>query len=138
MGEPIEVETQVTVNFALSGRKIMDAPLAGTPEALGGKLPDKGRIVPGTLVRQVTPNYPDDAKRTNLSGTVTLRLVVDKKGNVKEAKAMGGDPVFFDSAIAAAKQWKYSPFTVNGRPIDAVTVVTLRYSRKPEEGTQPQ
>lgn len=127
-GEPVEVATTITVIFTLGevpGTK--SSPAAGTPEALGGKAPKDGQIVPGTLVTKIQPEYPASAKAQGLSGSVTLRIVIDKKGNVLDARAVGGDPVFFESAAKAVRQWKYTPSKLKGKPINVVTQITLTY-----------
>lgn len=56
---------------------------------------------------KVTPNFPELAKRMNLSGAVKVELTVAPNGSVKSAKAIGGHPLLIDAAVNAAKQFKY-------------------------------
>jgi TonB family protein len=56
-----------------------------------------------------TPAYPELAKRMNISGTVKVEVTVAPNGHVLSAKAMGGHPLLIESAVSAAKQFKYEP-----------------------------
>ena len=40
-----------------------------------------------------SPQYPELAKKMNLSGTVKIEVVVAPNGTVKEARVVGGHPV---------------------------------------------
>jgi TonB family protein len=138
-GQPVEVETEIKVIFSLEGMPATESsPKVNTAEALGGKLPKDGQIVPGTLTKKIEPEYPAKAKAEGLSGSVTLRVTIDKKGNVIGAQPMGGDPLFFDSAVKALRQWKYTPSTVKGKPINIVTQLTLNYKTPPVSSSQNQ
>jgi len=53
------------------------------------------------------PGYPELARRMHLSGMVKLEVVITPAGAVKSARLLGGNPVFEQSAIAAAKQWRF-------------------------------
>ena len=58
---------------------------------------------------QVSPTYPDLARRINLRGTVKLLVVVLPNGNVKDTKVMGGNPILVNAAVDALKKWKFEP-----------------------------
>lgn len=58
---------------------------------------------------KATPVYPDLAKRMNISGTVKVEVTVAPNGHVVNAKALGGHPLLVESAVSAAKQFKYEP-----------------------------
>src|SRR3954471_1640082 len=62
-----------------------------------------------TAKSKSTPAYPELAKRMNISGTVKVEVTVAPNGHVVSAKAMGGHPLLVESAVAAAKQFKYDP-----------------------------
>jgi TonB family protein len=59
------------------------------------------------VVTRVNATYPDIAKRLGLSGIVRIELVVNPAGTVKTAKVLGGSPVLAQSALQAAKNWKF-------------------------------
>jgi TonB family protein len=56
---------------------------------------------------KVAPTYPDLAKRMSISGVVKVMVTVDKSGNVKTTKLVGGHPVLAGAAMDAVKKWKY-------------------------------
>src|SRR3954465_12885016 len=64
-----------------------------------------------------TPAYPELAKRMNISGTVKVEVTVAPNGHVLSAKAMGGHPLLIESAVSAAKQFKYEPATEETKEI---------------------
>jgi TonB family protein len=46
----------------------------------------------------------------NATGSVVLRIVVDKQGNVYRVEKMSGPDAVAVSAIEAVKNWKYEPY----------------------------
>lgn len=53
--------------------------------------------------------YPDEAIRKKIEGKVTVRIIVDAKGNVSEATALSGPPELIPAALAAVNKWKFEP-----------------------------
>jgi len=60
---------------------------------------------------KATPTYPELAKRMNISGIVKVEVTVAPNGHVLSAKAMGGHPLLVESAVNAAKEFKYEAST---------------------------
>jgi protein TonB len=58
---------------------------------------------------KVQPQYPDLARKMNISGTVKIEVVVSPNGIVKDARVVGGHPVLASSALDAAKKWRFEP-----------------------------
>jgi len=50
---------------------------------------------------------PELAKKMHVSGDVKVEVVVAPNGTVKSAKALGGHPLLVDTAVEAAKKFKY-------------------------------
>jgi TonB family protein len=82
------------------------------------------------LIRRVEPVYPALAKRARVQGRVVMQITVDEEGNVTEAKPLSGHPLLNDAAVAAVKQWKYSPAIMNGVPVSLITTATLDFKIK--------
>jgi TonB family protein len=59
--------------------------------------------------KRVSPLFPPLARQTGLAGTVKIEVVVAPDGKVKSARAVGGPPVFITAALEAAKQWVFTP-----------------------------
>jgi TonB family protein len=58
---------------------------------------------------KVSPQYPELAKKMNITGAVRLELLVSANGQVKAVKTLGGHPLLIDAAQNAVKQWRYEP-----------------------------
>ena len=61
------------------------------------------------IVRKVSPQYPEAARRMGLGGTVRVVAVVSSDGSVKKVQPVGGSPLLVQAAETAIAQWKYAP-----------------------------
>ena len=77
------------------------------------------------LTDQPIPDYPANAK--GQPGTVTLQVLIGRDGAVQDAKFMQGSLVFARAAIAGVKQWKFKPYSMNGRPVSVQTLLTINF-----------
>ncbi|MBC7798143.1 MAG: energy transducer TonB, partial [Pyrinomonadaceae bacterium] len=93
---------------------------------INGK-PVSGGIVSGKARNLVIPKYPVEAKAQNLSGAVKVSIVIDLEGSVIEAKAVSGEPIFHDVAIAAARQSRFSPTLLSGEPVYVTGIIVYNF-----------
>jgi len=56
---------------------------------------------------KVAPQYPELAKKMNVSGAVKLEVIIGANGQVKSVKALGGHPLLIDAAENAVRQWRF-------------------------------
>jgi TonB family protein len=64
------------------------------------------------------PQYTEDARRNQISGTVVLSAVFASSGQVVQIRALQTLPFgLTESAITAARQIKFSPATKGGQPV---------------------
>jgi len=61
------------------------------------------------VVTRVEPKYPPTLERLYIGGVVRLQVNIAANGTVESAAIVGGNPILGQAAIAAVKQWKYSP-----------------------------
>lgn len=87
-----------------------------------------GNVKRPELVHKVEPQYPPLARQTRVKGNVVIDCVIDKQGNVTQAKIISGHPLLVQSALAAVKQWKFKPTTLNGQPVDVAMTVTVQFN----------
>jgi TonB family protein len=73
-----------------------------------------------SLISRIEPEYPDTLQRLYIGGVVRLELTVAPKGNVESAILLGGNPILGQSAMAAAKKWRYAP--ANSRTVVEVRI----------------
>ena len=109
-----------------------------TPEASGAKpaeaamssiepvsLPESAAL--GLLAQPVDPIYPDAAKASGQRGSVVLQVFIGRDGAVQDAKFLQGSLVFARAAIDAVKQWRFKPYSMNGRAVSVQSVITLNF-----------
>ncbi len=89
----------------------------------GGVLNDKAISLP-------KPAYPPVARQAKASGTVVVQVLVDEKGNVVSAQAVSGHPLLQAVSVGAARQAKFAPTKLAGKPVKVSGVIT--YSFTPE------
>jgi periplasmic protein TonB len=80
------------------------------------------------LISRVEPTYPVLAKQIGKSGKVELHAIIGEDGAIQSLEAVGGDPMFFASAMQAVKQWRYTPTMLNGQPVRVDTYITVFYN----------
>jgi TonB family protein len=83
------------------------------------------------LIHSVNPTYPAEGLPQKLHGAVVLQTVIGRDGNVEDLKIVRGYFVLGKAAIAAVKQWRFQPYTVNGHALSTQTVVTINFSYPP-------
>lgn len=83
-----------------------------------------GQSMRRMVIYEVTPKYPEGAKKQGIQGTVRLAVVIGQDGSIQDLKVTSGDPVLADSALTAVKKWRYKPTFLNGRPVEVETEIT--------------
>jgi len=61
------------------------------------------------LISNPEPEYPELAKRMNLSGVVKVTVLIGADGLIKNVEVQGGHPILVDTVQKALKKWKYAP-----------------------------
>ncbi|SPF44220.1 exported hypothetical protein [Candidatus Sulfopaludibacter sp. SbA4] len=87
----------------------------------------QGIVQVGRLLHRTTPFYPPTAKQTGVTGVVTVKARIGKDGHVVETTVLSGPYPLRRSAQDAVKHWRYEPTLLNGRPVQRVTRVDLRF-----------
>jgi TonB family protein len=80
------------------------------------------------LLKQVSPVYPNAAKRAHVQGTVTVRLTIGKDGHVTAAKAISGPALLRKAAEDCVQQWKFKPFSTLGQPVEAESTIDIFFA----------
>jgi protein TonB len=80
------------------------------------------------VVTRVEPVYNETARRARIQGMVIIEAVIDRQGNVTEARVLKTLPLGLDqSALNAVKQWKFRPGTLNGQPVPVYYNLTVNF-----------
>jgi TonB family protein len=70
------------------------------------------------VIARVEPTYPPTLERLYIGGVVRLQVDVAANGTVESAQLIGGNPILGQAAIAAVKQWKYSPAKTKTKTVE--------------------
>ncbi len=74
-------------------------------------------VINGRAVQLVTPAYPTIARSAHAAGTVSVQVLIDLEGNVIAAQAVDGHPLLRAAAVKAARESKFTPTTLEGKPV---------------------
>jgi TonB family protein len=139
-GEPVDVDTTISVVYTLGGKTLADAtesspaPHGSDTSSADAFAPSPSRtrvaadVAAAQLVHQVSPVYPPIAKTAHISGTVVLRVIIAKDGTIKDLQYVSGPPLLMKSAMDAVRQWIYRPTLVNDDPAEVDTTVSVVYT----------
>lgn len=81
------------------------------------------------LTHKLAPEYPYSARSRNISGTVTVRFLVDEEGRVDELTVLSAEPagVFERSVLKAVRRWRFTPGERKGKPVPTWVVLPVRF-----------
>ncbi len=97
----------------------VEMPAFGSPVSQG--------ITGGVLEHKVQPAYPLQALPMRLAGTVILQATIGEKGKVDDVKIISGPPLLTAAAIDAVRQWRYTPFLLDGKPVKMQKQITISF-----------
>ena len=87
-----------------------------------------GVIKTPVKVRHVPPIYPLMAQQARVEGIVIIEAIVGADGRVTEARVLRSKPLLDDAALAAVRQWEFTPTTLNGVPVPVIMTVTVNFT----------
>jgi TonB family protein len=106
-----------------------------TPSAAsGGDAPKRinvgGNVQAANLIEKSRPSYPPECKAEGVEGSVLLRAVIGREGQVINLEPINQlvDPRLVTAAIDAVRQWKYRPTLLNGQPVEVITEVQVNFT----------
>jgi protein TonB len=139
---PAEIPTEASLDLGLEGGVpggveggvpggVVGGVVGGLPEVAPPPPPRVVRV--GGVVREprkvkdVPPVYPRVALEARLQGMVILECVISPQGRVENVKVLRGVPTLDEAAVAAVRQWAYTPTLVDGVPTSVVMTVTVNF-----------
>jgi TonB family protein len=94
----------------------------------GGPFRPGSGITPPQVLREVRPDYTQDARRRGIEGDVVLEIVVRRDGGVGDVRLLQGLGAGLDQrAIEAVRQWRFSPARRHGTPVDVIVEVAVEF-----------
>ena len=77
-----------------------------------------------TLLNKVTPKYPSIMQSARVPGQVVLDAIIHHDGTIGDVTVLRStNDAFARSAVAAIKQWRYTPI-----PYEAIVTVTVNFT----------
>jgi periplasmic protein TonB len=86
-----------------------------------------GKVQAARLTHEVQPVYPAIARQARVSGTVRLSATIAPNGTVEDLHVVSGNPLLVDAAVNAVKQWTYKPTYLNGKAVQVLTDVDVKF-----------
>jgi len=78
-------------------------------------------------IKDAKPVYPADALKNKVQGVVILKVETTAQGGVHLIEVISGHPLFNDAAMAAARQWVFKPYIVNGEAKPVCFTVPVQF-----------
>ena len=83
----------------------------------------------GKALNLVKPEYPTLAKAVRAKGTVRVKITIDEDGNPIDALALDGSPFLQAASVKAAKQSKFFPTLLKGKPVKVTGIIVFNFSK---------
>jgi TonB family protein len=117
-----EVEkASVSVSFGLY-------PSIRIPSGLKSQTSRQGATLQiGQLLSRVDPIYPEDAETQRIEGTVKLHAIIAQDGTIQTVEQRSGPALLIPAAADAVRQWRYTPSSVGGQPVEAEEDITITF-----------
>ncbi len=94
----------------------------------GGPYRPGSGITPPSVLREVKPDYTEDARRRGIAGDVVLEIVVRSDGSVGQIRVIQGlGAGLNERAVEAVRQWRFSPARRYGTPVDVLVEVAVEF-----------
>jgi len=95
----------------------------------GGPYRPGSGVEPPRLLREVKAQYTEQARTRGVTGGVVLEIVIRSDGSVGDVKVLRGLGYGLDDqAVAAVRNWKFSPARRLGNPVDVIVEVEVEFS----------
>jgi protein TonB len=138
---PVRDELAVLERIENANESLIDeTPIGTVPPGSIATTDTPPEILPGRTVwvyveelprpiRQVKPDYPELPQRAGVEGTVGVYVMVGKDGRVMRAELDEKQqvPMLNEAALAAARQWVFTPGLANGHPVVCWTRIPFRF-----------
>ena len=91
-----------------------------------------GSVHLGKLLAAPKPELPRLAAIAHVHGPVRIEAVIDTDGTIAKLHVLSGHPFLIAAAMEAAKRYRYEPVTLNGTPVQMVTIITIDFKQEAE------
>jgi TonB family protein len=121
-GQPVDVYTDIIFSFGLPQP---NGTVGSPPKPTGQPIP--ALAFQGLLVRSYPAKRPKEAEKTNIFGTVTLRVVLDETGRIVDLGVLCGPEELEDTALETVRHWIYQPYLSSGHPAAVESTIDVQF-----------
>ncbi len=89
--------------------------------------PVSGGVLNGVAKNLPRPVYPEIARRSRTTGTVSVEVVVDETGRVVSARAVSGPATLQQAAVQAARLAQFSATKLSGQPVKVSGIINYNF-----------
>lgn len=89
-----------------------------------------GGVLNSKAVKISKPVYPPAAQAVNAGGLVNIMITIDENGDVISAEPVSGHPLLYSSAEKAARESKFSPRRLNGKPVRVTGTLVFNFPQR--------
>lgn len=102
-------------------------PIAAAPAETAEPLRVGGEVTRPEVIHKVPIDFAAFQNgEIRMTGVFIAEAVIDEKGDVTNARILKGpDPKIAAAALAAIRQWKFKPATLNGKPVAVYYTLTV-------------
>ena len=116
---PARSKPEPTATPSLRKSPPAEAPLEAV--RIGGSIPEPRKL------RNVSPVYPPEAIQARVQGVVVLECTISPTGQVVKTRVLRSIPLLSEAAVAAVRQWEYTPTLLNGVAVPVIMTVTVNF-----------
>lgn len=112
----------------------VDASAPSQPAAPGSgavtQAADRAPIAAGSDVvsHEVEPSYPFLARQMKVQGSVVLRALIAKSGDIQDLQVLRGPTVLSEAARDAVKQWRFKPYYQGGQAVETEAQIKVNFT----------
>jgi TonB family protein len=104
-----------------------EKPASVASQQSSGALRLSPRVAEKYLVTRIEPDYPEQARKDQVQGSVIIDALVGKDGAVQKVTSESGNPELVPAATQAVRQWRFRPFLEKGQPQEFSTTITVTF-----------
>ena len=119
-----EAAVSASRTLAISAQRFVSIPVQGGPAST--HRPE--RLQAGVLIYHVDPVQP--ASGEEIGGTVKVRAMIGKGGDVVDVRAISGPPSLIPRVVRAVREWRYTVTLLDGQPLGAEEDVVVEFRPK--------
>ena len=133
LNAPGSTVSSATWRFSIGPVPVMPKPAEAEAQPIATEpipVTVRANVTPASVIEQVNPEYPPQARAANVEGEVVLRATIDKEGKISDVQVLAGDELLSPAAVEAVRKWRYKPMTVDGEAKEVKTTITVTFSMK--------